>query len=84
MLRTEPIALMGAGHLGHAQMYPQCVNLNIEGGTGVDPCSKGADCRLGRHLYRETDPGLYISIHKSISEYHIPGPSIWQGFSTMR
>ena len=83
VLRTEAFALMGAGNLGHAQLYPQCINLNIQGsGAGVDPCAGGADCRLGRDLYRETDPGIFISIHKAIARYQIPGPALWQGTSS--
>lgn len=83
VLRTEAFALMGAGNLGHAQLYPQCVNLNIEGsGAGVDPCAGGADCRLGKDLYKKTDPGIFISIHKAIAKYQIPGPALWQGTSS--
>ena len=71
---------MGAGNLGHAQMYPQCINLEIVGPAhGVDPCTSGADCRLGRELYKTTDPGLFISIHKAIAKYLIPGPALWRG-----
>ena len=80
VLRTEAFALMGAGNLGHAQMYPQCINLEIAGPAhGVDPCTSGADCRLGRELYKTTDPGLFISIHKAIAKYLIPGPALWRG-----
>jgi cellulase len=83
VLRTELFALMGAGHEGHAQMFPQCINLDIEAATSsevaVHPCESGADCRLGRDLYNETDPGIDISIHGAISQYHCPGPAVWHG-----
>ena len=81
VLRTEAFALMGAGNLGHAQLYPQCINLDIAGSGGVDPCTSGADCRLGKDLYKETDPGIYISIHTGIEKYIIPGPAVWKGTS---
>lgn len=83
VLRTELFALMGAGHGGHAQMFPQCINLDIQASTSSDaevqPCETGADCRLGRELYKETDPGIDISIHGEIAKYQCPGPALWQG-----
>jgi lytic cellulose monooxygenase (C1-hydroxylating) len=81
VLRSEIFALMGAGNKGHAQMFPQCVSLNIlkSDVPTKDPYTSGAVAKLGRDLYTETDPGILISIHHEIDKYIIPGPPVWQG-----
>lgn len=81
VLRSEVFALMGAGNEGHAQMFPQCVSLDIQNADGapsVNPYAVGAQSALGRDLYSETDPGISISIHGVIDNYDIPGPALWQ------
>jgi hypothetical protein len=74
---------MGAGHLGHAQLFPQCINIDIQSDqSSLQPCMNGADCRKGDQLYREeTNPGLFVSIHSAITDYRIPGPAIWHGLA---
>lgn len=81
VLRSEVFALMGAGNEGHAQMFPQCVSLDIQNPSArtLDPYANGAEAKLGRELYSETDPGIEISIHGEINQYPIPGPALWQG-----
>lgn len=74
IVRHEIIALMGAVHLGHAQHYPQCINIKVTG-NGKDPLYAGT---LAKNLYKATDPGIQIMIYKDL-DYIIPGPKLYKG-----
>lgn len=85
MLRTEIIAL----HLAHlrspgpyspygAELYPNCVNLKVEG-DGTKALPEGQDART---LYTGEEPGLaYDTLHETNEhgDYVIPGPPVWSG-----
>ena len=73
VLRHELIALMGAKNEGHAQHYPQCINIKVTRG-GNDPITSGV---RAKDLYQPTDPGIQINIYRDLN-YQIPGPEIYQ------
>ncbi|OTA99278.1 glycoside hydrolase family 61 protein, partial [Hypoxylon sp. CI-4A] len=58
VLRHEIIALHEAGTEGKAQMYPQCINLEVSG-TG----SSVPDGVVGTELYTSTDAGILHNIY---------------------
>ncbi|KAI5861915.1 lytic polysaccharide monooxygenase [Durotheca rogersii] len=76
VLRHELIALHEGGSQGKAQLYPQCINLQITGsGTQVP---EGV---VGTQLYTATDPGILHNIYNdenlpSPDDYIIPGPPL--------
>ncbi|KAK4249997.1 hypothetical protein VTI28DRAFT_8507 [Corynascus sepedonium] len=75
LLRAEMIALHGAGSQGGAQLYMECAQLNIVGGSGSVPSSTvsfpGA--------YSASDPGILVNIYSMSpsDSYKIPGPSVF-------
>ncbi|OTA58325.1 lytic polysaccharide monooxygenase [Hypoxylon sp. EC38] len=76
VLRHEIIALHEGGTEGKAQMYPQCINLEISGSGTQLP-----DGVVGTELYTSTDPGILHNIYNdenlsSVSDYKIPGPAL--------
>ncbi|KAH8893148.1 family 61 glycosyl hydrolase [Thozetella sp. PMI_491] len=74
VLRHETIALHEAQNEGGAQAYPQCVNLEVS--------SQGADTPEGvvaTKLYTPTDPGIKFNIYQTLSEYPMPGPTLYAG-----
>ena len=74
VLRHEIIALHSAGQKNGAQNYPQCFNLQVlEGGSDAPSGT------LGTQLYKADDPGLKVNIYSSISNYEVPGPSMYSG-----
>ena len=73
IIRHELIALMGAVHLGHAQHYPQCINVKVTG-NGKDPLYAGT---RAKDLYKPTDPGIQIMIYQDL-DYKIPGPKLYK------
>ncbi|PWY85905.1 endoglucanase-4 precursor [Aspergillus heteromorphus CBS 117.55] len=77
VLRHEIIALHGAEDLDGAQNYPQCINLNVTGSGTATPSGT-----LGTHLYKDTDPGIYVDIWQTLSTYIIPGPTLYTAGST--
>ncbi|RMZ88092.1 hypothetical protein DV736_g4688, partial [Chaetothyriales sp. CBS 134916] len=77
VLRHETIALHQALDIDGAQNYPQCVNLEING-SGTDSLQSGT---LGTSLYHNTDPGLFINIYETLTNYTIPGPPLYSGAS---
>jgi hypothetical protein len=74
VLRHEIIALHSAFNKDSAQNYPQCFNLKVTGGGSDSPSGT-----LGTSLYKDTDPGILISIYQSLSSYIIPGPVLYTG-----
>ncbi|KAI1660757.1 lytic polysaccharide monooxygenase [Daldinia decipiens] len=76
VLRHELIALHEAGTEGKAQMYPQCINLQVSGSGTQSP-----DGVVGTQLYTATDPGILHNIYNdeklsSVADYKIPGPTL--------
>ncbi|KAI8960831.1 lytic polysaccharide monooxygenase [Daldinia sp. FL1419] len=76
VLRHEIIALHEGQNEGKAQMYPQCINLQISGSGTQSP--EGV---VGTQLYTATDPGILHNIYNdetlsSVSDYKVPGPAL--------
>jgi len=75
LLRAEMIALHSASSQAGAQLYMECAQINIVGGSGSVPSSTvsfpGA--------YKATDPGILINIYSmtTSSKYTIPGPAVF-------
>ncbi|KAF7877454.1 hypothetical protein EAF04_001131 [Stromatinia cepivora] len=71
LLRAELIALHSANELQGAQLYMECAQINVSGGTGTSSPSTvsfpGA--------YAQNDPGILINIYQTLSSYAIPGPT---------
>ncbi|KAI0533995.1 glycosyl hydrolase family 61-domain-containing protein [Xylaria digitata] len=75
LLRAEMIALHGAGSAQGAQLYMECAQINISGGSAkVSPATYSIP-----GIYKQNDPGLLINIYQmtSSSKYTIPGPSVF-------
>lgn len=73
VLRHELIALHEGNQAGKTQMYPQCINLVVEG-TGSD-LPEGV---VGTSLYTPEDSGLLYNIYNDEegTNYVIPGPTL--------
>ncbi|KAH8887787.1 glycoside hydrolase family 61 protein [Thozetella sp. PMI_491] len=72
LLRAEMVALHGARSVNGAQLYMECAQLNITGGTGkAKPTTYSIP-----GIYKSNDPGLLLDIYslKSNFQYVIPGP----------
>ncbi|RKU39732.1 hypothetical protein DL546_000684 [Coniochaeta pulveracea] len=72
LLRAEMIALHGARSVGGAQLYMECAQINITGGSAsVAPKTYGIP-----GIYKSNDPGLLLDIYnvKQPFNYVIPGP----------
>ncbi|KAI0132996.1 glycoside hydrolase [Xylariales sp. AK1849] len=72
LLRAELIALHAASSTAGAQLYMECAQINISGGTAtVSPTTYSIP-----GIYAADDPGLLINIYSmtSSSVYTIPGP----------
>ncbi|KAI0156361.1 glycosyl hydrolase family 61-domain-containing protein [Xylariaceae sp. FL1272] len=76
VFRHEIIALHGASSLDGAQNYPLCFNIAITGSGTDEPVGT-----LGTDLYKEDDPGIYFNPYTTITDYTIPGPSLYTGGS---
>ncbi|GJC98494.1 glycosyl hydrolase family 61 [Colletotrichum higginsianum] len=74
VLRHETIALHEAGREGGAQNYPQCVNIDVQGGGSEKPPGVRAT-----ELYRANDEGIKFNIYKDNLEYSVPGPPVLGG-----
>ncbi|KAL2135160.1 hypothetical protein VTI74DRAFT_9591 [Chaetomium olivicolor] len=75
LLRAEMIALHAAGSTGGAQLYMECAQINIVGGTGTaNPQTYSIP-----GIYKATDPGILINIYSMTpsSTYTIPGPPVF-------
>ncbi|KAL0636603.1 hypothetical protein Q9L58_004448 [Maublancomyces gigas] len=75
LLRSEVIALHGAGSQGGAQFYVGCAQITVTGGGSASPPTvkiPGA--------YKATDPGVLVSIYyPKLTSYTIPGPAPYSG-----
>ncbi|KAJ9143226.1 Carbohydrate-binding module family 1 protein [Coniochaeta hoffmannii] len=75
LLRAEMIALHAAGSSGGAQLYMECAQINVTGGTAsASPATYSIP-----GIYKANDPGLLINIYSmtSSSTYTIPGPKLF-------
>ncbi|KAI0196431.1 glycosyl hydrolase family 61-domain-containing protein [Astrocystis sublimbata] len=75
LLRAEMIALHGAGAPQGAQLYMECAQINISGGSAkISPATHSIP-----GIYKQNDPGLLVNIYQmtSGSTYTIPGPSVF-------
>ncbi|KAK4242913.1 endoglucanase II [Achaetomium macrosporum] len=72
LLRAEMIALHAAGSPGGAQLYMECAQINVVGGSGT--ASPQTYSIPG--IYKANDPGITINIYSMTpsSKYVIPGP----------
>ncbi|KAL1876965.1 hypothetical protein Daus18300_002572 [Diaporthe australafricana] len=75
VLRHEIIALHSANQANGAQNYPQCVNIEVTGGSGSFPAGTS-----GEALYTADEEGILFNIYQDFSSYPIPGPAL--GFSS--
>ncbi|KAK4192207.1 family 61 putative glycoside hydrolase [Podospora australis] len=75
LLRAEMIALHGAGSSGGAQLYMECAQINIVGGTG----SAKPKTYSIPGIYKQNDPGILVNIYSMSpsSKYTIPGPPVF-------
>ncbi|TLD19050.1 hypothetical protein PspLS_10005 [Pyricularia sp. CBS 133598] len=71
VLRHEIIALHEGNREGGAQMYPQCVNIQVTGGGSDKPTGVKATA-----LYKAADPGILFNLYNNPTSYPIPGPKI--------
>ncbi|KAK4191070.1 family 61 glycosyl hydrolase [Podospora australis] len=75
LLRAEMIALHGARSSGGAQLYMECAQIEIKGGSGTAlPKTYSIP-----GIYKSNDPGLLIDIYnqKAGFKYMIPGPPLF-------
>lgn len=71
VLRHELVALHS---IGEAQLYPQCVNIEVTGsGTEIPGGNPGTS------LYSPDDPGFLFDIYRKFDSYPIPGPPVFEG-----
>ncbi|KAK3400514.1 glycosyl hydrolase family 61-domain-containing protein [Sordaria brevicollis] len=73
LLRAEMIALHAAGSPSGAQLYMECAQINIVGGSGSLPSTTYSI----PGIYKANDPGLLVNIYSmgTSSSYTIPGPA---------
>ncbi|KAI1871537.1 uncharacterized protein JN550_004531 [Neoarthrinium moseri] len=73
LLRAEMVALHGARSTNGAQLYMECAQINITGGSG----SKKPATASIPGIYKSNDPGLLIDIYNkppsATNPYKIPG-----------
>ncbi|KAL2256405.1 hypothetical protein VTK26DRAFT_1728 [Humicola hyalothermophila] len=69
------IALHGAGSPSGAQLYMECAQTNIVGGTGT---ARPQTYSIPG-IYKSNDPGLLVNIYSITlsSQYDIPGPPVF-------
>ncbi|TDZ38035.1 putative endo-beta-1,4-glucanase D [Colletotrichum spinosum] len=72
LLRAEMIALHGASSYPGAQLYMECAQINLVGGTGA----KSPSTASIPGIYKGSDPGITLSIYyPPVTDYKIPGPA---------
>lgn len=71
MLRHEMIALHEGAQANGAQMYPQCINIEVTGSGSKLPGGVA-----GTALYSASEKGIKFDIYKPNDEYPIPGPAL--------
>ncbi|OTA95309.1 glycoside hydrolase family 61 protein [Hypoxylon sp. CO27-5] len=71
ILRHEILGLHRA-HLGEAEFYPQCINLEISGSGNQQP-----DGVPATEMYHSNDPGIALDIFVDLESYKVPGPAVF-------
>ncbi|KUJ18963.1 uncharacterized protein LY89DRAFT_582205 [Mollisia scopiformis] len=71
LLRAELIALHAASSYPGAQLYMECAQINVSGGSGTATPSTVSF----PGTYAGTDPGILINIYQTLTTYQIPGPT---------
>ncbi|KAF2263586.1 hypothetical protein CC78DRAFT_533861 [Lojkania enalia] len=74
LLRAEAIALHSAASAGGAQLYMTCYQITVTGSGTLTPAGVSFP-----GAYKASDPGLQIDIHRALSAYIAPGPSVIAG-----
>ncbi|KAF2663644.1 glycoside hydrolase family 61 protein [Microthyrium microscopicum] len=75
LLRGELIALHGAQNLKGAQIYMECAQINVLGGTG----SKKPSTVPFPGAYKQADPGIKFNLYgPKPLKYTIPGPPVFK------
>ena len=69
VLRHEIIALHEGNQQNAAQMYPQCINLEITGSGSEQPAGV-----VATELYDAADAGIFFNPYRTDFTYPIPGP----------
>ncbi|KAI9042363.1 lytic polysaccharide monooxygenase auxiliary activity family 9 protein [Aspergillus affinis] len=72
VFRNEIINLHSGAELNGAQLYPQCVNIEITGSGTETP--EGV---LGISLYKADDPGILFDPYGKTIDYPLPGPALY-------
>ncbi|KAK2743714.1 hypothetical protein FQN55_007117 [Onygenales sp. PD_40] len=73
LLRAELIALHAAGSPQGAQLYMECAQIEITGGSGgASPATVSLP-----GAYSADDPGILINIYQELESYDIPGPEVF-------
>ncbi|KAI9038565.1 lytic polysaccharide monooxygenase auxiliary activity family 9 protein [Aspergillus affinis] len=72
VFRNEIINLHSGAESNGAQLYPQCVNIEITGSGSETP--EGV---LGINLYKADDPGILFDPYAETIDYPLPGPSLY-------
>ncbi|PNS20458.1 Protein arginine N-methyltransferase skb1 [Sphaceloma murrayae] len=75
--RHEIIALHSAGSVNGAQLYPNCVNIKVSGGSGT-MATDGVS--IPSVYSNPSDPGLLVpNIYGNLQSYTVPGPAVRSG-----
>lgn len=74
VFRNEIINLHSGAEANGAQLYPQCVNIEITGAGTDNP--EGV---LGVDLYNTDDAGILFDPYDEPANYVIPGPDLYTG-----
>jgi len=76
VFRHEIIALHGAFQANGAQLYPQCLNIEVTGSGTTVP--EGV---VGTKLYTANEDGILFNPYVATINYKIPGPALFSASS---
>jgi hypothetical protein len=74
VFRHETIGVHGSGSANGAQNYPQCVNIEVTGSGTANPTGVAYN-----QLYTASHPGILFNPYTTITNYVMPGPTLWKG-----
>ncbi|KAH7309872.1 glycoside hydrolase, partial [Stachybotrys elegans] len=74
VLRHEIVALHEGNRENGAQLYPQCINLEVTGSGSDVPAGV-----VATSLYTASDAGILFNVYQANSDYPIPGPALASG-----
>ncbi|KAL8404261.1 hypothetical protein RB594_009210 [Gaeumannomyces avenae] len=72
VLRHEMFGLHEGNRANGAQMYPQCINLEVSGTGTETPAGV-----VATKLYTAQDPGVLFNLYNNPTSYPIPGPAVF-------